>query len=95
MVFKELIKAFVTHLFWILISVGILLILATLLGCSHQSRIKIYKIDAAHGRLVRSLSDKDVLSFEDAHGYFCTSPRDLERLAEEMVARKNECEEKN
>lgn len=59
-----------------------------------KSRIKIYKIDYARQSLVRSLSDKDVLTFSEADGFLCTSPKDLERLAEEVIARENHCKSK-
>ena len=65
-----------------------------LCGCaSQQPRFKIYKIESNRQLLVRSLSDKDVLSYGEADGFLCVSPQDLERLAEEVIARENHCKE--
>lgn len=85
MVFKEFIK----HLFWLIVGIAIFLVIGSLLSCEHKSRIKIYKFDSGRGLFIRDLNDKDVLRFKEAHGYFCISPADLERLAEEVVASKN------
>lgn len=71
----------------------IALFLPFIISCTSPGpRFKIYKLSYDRGLLVRDRSDKDVLTFEEAHGYLCISPTDLERLAEEIMARKNQKE---
>lgn len=70
----------------------ILLFSLILLSCGTTSRIKLYKYDSSRGLFVRDSKNKDVLRTDKAHGYYCISPQDLERLAEEVIARKNKCE---
>jgi len=68
----------------------VIILIFSLISCAKdQARIKIYKYNHNRGLLVRKSGDMDVLTLDRAHGFLCISPRDLERLAEEIIARKN------
>lgn len=65
-----------------------------LTGCATDAaRFKIYRYNNDRGLFVRS-GDKDVLRPEEAHGFFCVSQNDLEKIAQEAASKNAQCEGK-
>lgn len=69
--------------FWsLVIFITLFFMLLFLPSCatSDYERIKIYKYDYGRGFFVRGPAATDGLDGKQAHGYFCVSPEDLEKI---------------
>lgn len=84
--------------FYQIILIAILLIVLSLLsGCSHggdhrkKHEYRVYVHDAHRGLFIRDLKDKDVLTYEKAHGLVCFSKKDLTKMVEFISIKNSYC----
>lgn len=50
-----------------------------LLGCAHGPEYRLYRHDAARELFIRDMKNKDVLTYEQAHGLICFRPEDVKK----------------
>jgi len=82
--FRPIIRLF----FWHVVFIAILLIVLTLMSCSHGRTYRIYIHDAHRGLFIRDLKNKDVLSYKEGHGLLCMPEEDVKKLMEEVSTKK-------